>query len=132
MKKSILFPLWGVLAIICAMLGFIPEPAGAVKMAVNLCSLLFFIPPALLLWLARQNRDVKLKKTIRNLSIASLLLTVLAFTACVRTAMGSEALGNFLHGVLNVVSVPMLISPWWALSLFLWSCLLVVSIKSKG
>ena len=44
-------------------------------------------------------------------------------------AVGSEALGNVLHYILVVVSSPMIASGHWALSLFLWACLLMVSLK---
>ena len=36
-------------------------------------------------------------------------------------------MGNALFGVLIVVSSPMVCSGYWALSLFLWACLLMVS-----
>ncbi len=131
MKKSTLFLIWGFLYIICAMVGFIPEPDGAVKFLLNVLSVLFFVPPALLLRQARQKKDNPLRKTILSVSIASLVLTVAAFIGCIRTAMASETVGNLMHGVLNMVSVPMLISPWWALSLFLWSCLMIASLAKN-
>ena len=36
-------------------------------------------------------------------------------------------MGNVLFAVLIVVSSPMVCSGYWALSLFLWACLLIVS-----
>ena len=49
MKKSTLLLIWGILYIICAGLGFIPEPQGMVRAMLFLVSLLFFLPPAVLL-----------------------------------------------------------------------------------
>ena len=59
-------------------------------------------------------------------------LTLALFVASILTAAGSERLGNFLHGVLAIVSTPMLCSGQWALSLFLWACLLMLSLKKRG
>lgn len=57
----------------------------------------------------------------RNVSAgAQAVLTVLS-------AMGTVTMGNALFGVLIVVSSPMVCSGYWALSLFLWACLLMVS-----
>ena len=48
MKKKSLFALWGGLFLLCAGLGFIPEPAGAVRWVLTGGSILFFLPPAML------------------------------------------------------------------------------------
>ena len=45
MNNKILFALWGVLFILCAGLGFLPEATGWTTAA----AILFFLPPALLL-----------------------------------------------------------------------------------
>ena len=58
---------------------------------------------------------------------AALGLTLLALVLNVLSAMGTVTMGNALFGVLIVVSSPMVCSGYWALSLFLWACLLIVS-----
>ena len=50
MKKSSLMAVWGIFYIICAGLGFIPEPEGAVRIFLTVISVLFFVPPAILLY----------------------------------------------------------------------------------
>ena len=55
------------------------------------------------------------------------LLTLLALVLNVLSAMGTVTMGNVLFAVLIVVSSPMVCSGYWALSLFLWACLLIVS-----
>ena len=67
MNKKVLFVLWGVLFILCAGLGFMPEPQGALKILMTALSVLFFLPPAVLLY--RSDRDTSL--LIRNLSALS-------------------------------------------------------------
>ena len=128
MKKSSLYAAWGGMFLLCAGLGFISEPKGAARAALTVISLLFFCPPAALLWQARGEGDRPTAAIIRNLSAASLGLTAVLFCANILSTFGSDALGRFLHGMLTIVSAPMLCSGYWALSLFLWACLLVSSL----
>ena len=129
MNNRFLFALWGALFILCAGLGFIPEPTGAVALLLTAVSVLFFLPPAVLVWQGRKAHDRELLALIRNLSIASLSLSVLLLIANFLTAFHSQLLGDLLHGVLVVVSSPMICSGHWAMSLFFWACLLIASLK---
>ena len=125
MNKKTLFVLWGVFFLLCAGLGFIPEPKGAGKMLMTALSVLFFLPPAWLLWQA----DRETAQLIRNLSLLSLGVTVVTLILNFVLAVSSEFLGNVLHYILVIVSAPMICSGYWVLSLFLWACLLMVSLK---
>ena len=128
MNKKMLFTLWGVLFILCAGLGFISVPEGAVKGLMTALSVLFFLPPVLLLWKA--DRETSL--LIRNLSLLSLGVTLVTLILNFVMAVSSEFLGNVLHYILVIVSAPMICSGYWVLSLFLWACLLMVSLKKTG
>lgn len=125
MNKKYLFVLWGVLFLLCAGLGFIPEPTGALRWMMTAVSILFFVPPAVLLY--RADRETAL--LVRNLSALSLAVTMVTLILNFVLAVSSETLGNFLHYVLVIVSAPMICSGYWVLSLFLWACLLMVSLK---
>jgi len=125
MKQKTVYLLWGGLFILCAALGFIPEPQGALKTAMTILSVLFFLPPFLLLY--RCGRDTAL--LIRNLSALSLGVTLVTLILNFILAVSSEILGNILHYILVVVSAPMICSGYWVLSLFLWACLLMGSLK---
>ena len=129
MKSQFLYALWGALFILCAGLGFIPEPAGVLRVLLTGLSILFFLPPALLVWKGRREKDRMALSLVRNLSIASLSLSVLLIIANFLTVFRSELLGNILHGVLVVVSSPMICSGHWAMSLFFWACLLISSAR---
>ena len=129
MKNRYLYALWGALFILCAGLGFIPEPAGAVKILLTALSILFFLPPAVLVWRGRQQKERTALSLVRNLSIASLSLSVLLIITSFLTVFRSRLLGDILHGVLVVVSSPMICSGHWAMSLFFWACLLIASLK---
>ena len=121
MNKKYLFILWGVLFVLCAGLGFLPETSGWTTAA----SVLFFLPPALLLHTKERNTVL----LVRNLAMLSLGVTMVTLILNFVLAVGSETLGSVLHYVLTIVSAPMICSGYWVLSLFGWACLLMVSIK---
>ena len=123
MNKKLLFVLWGVLFAVTAALGFLPRQNGLTLAA----ALLFFLPPVLLLW--KKERETTL--LIRNLAALSLGLTLVTLILNFILAVSSETLGNALHSILTVVSAPMICSGYWVLSLFLWACLLMVSLKKS-
>lgn len=129
MNKKILTVLWAGLFIVCAGLGFIPEPEGAVRIVLTVLSLVFFLPPALLLYDAGTRRDKSVVQLIRNLAVLSLGLTLVMLILNFLTVLSSQALGQILHSILTIVSTPMICSGHWAMSLFLWSCLLTASLK---
>ncbi len=124
MKKTVLFALWGGLFVISAALGLADNTKAGLWV-----SILFFLPPSLLLYDAGKAGDKSAVLLIRNLAALSLGLTLVLLILNVVFAVKSQAVGNFLHGILGVVSTPMLASGYWALSLFLWACLLMVGRK---
>ena len=125
MKKSFLLALWGGMFVLCAGLGFVPDPTGAARAFLTLLAVAFFVPPALML----RTGDRDMVKLVRNLAALSLGATGLLLALNFLTALGSETLGNALHAILTIVSSPMICSGYWALSLFLWACLLMGSFK---
>ena len=129
MKNQFLYALWGALFILCAGLGFIPVPAGALSVLLTGLSILFFLPPAVLVWKGRREKDRQGLMLVRNLSIVSLGLSATLIIANFLVAFRSELLGDILHGVLVVVSSPMICSGHWAMSLFFWACLLIASAR---
>lgn len=131
MKKSSLLALWGILYIICAGLGFIPEPEGGVRVLLLVIALLFFLPPAMVLRDAIRCGDQKTIRLIRLLSAASLGITLLLIILSILTAASGEAVGSVLNVLLVVLSAPMFCSNYWALSLFLWAALLTASFTAK-
>ena len=135
MNKKRKFILWGVLFAICAGLGFVPQPEGALKVLMSLLAFGFFGLGGWILWQAGQQKDHATVSLIRNLSLASLLITLAMLVANFLSVFTSQWLGNMLHYMLIVVSSPMLCAPSWAVSLFLWACLMVVShrmLKNKS
>lgn len=127
MNHKTLYGSWVFLFILCAGLGFIPEPAGFGKAVLVLLALLFFLPPAWLLIRAVKAGQKKTVCLIRRISLASLVLTLVLLVANLLSVNAPDGLGVFLHILLTVVSSPMLCGQYWFVSLFLWGCLLTGS-----
>ena len=130
MNKTTYFTLWGGLFILCAGLSFIPEPDGLLGWALTGLSLLFFLPPAMLYLDAVREKDRVTLKLLRNLAAGSLAVTAALLIANFLSLSASEAVGNLLYTILVIASTPMVCSGYWLLSLFLWACLLICSIKA--
>ena len=130
MNKFHLFTLWGGLFILCACLGFIPEPQGVLSVVMTALGILFFAPPGLLVYRSVREKDTPTLQLIRNLSALSLGLTLLLLLGNFLSVLGSEALGNVLYALLVVVSCPMVCTRYWVVSLFGWACLLMVCLTA--
>lgn len=127
--NKVLFALWAGLFIICAGLGFIPEPEGALRIFLTVLALLFFLPPAGLLYRAQAKSDKALRRLLHFLAALSLSATLVVLILNLLSALRSEFLGRCLHYILIIVSSPMICGGNWAMSLFFWACLLVMSRK---
>ena len=129
MKHKWLLMLWGLLFLLCAGLGFLPEPEGTAKGLCTAAALLFFLPPGILLYRGHQEKDLLILQLIRNLAGLSLGVTLVLLLGNLLSVSGGEVLGDLMYCLLIVVSSPMVCSGFWALSLFLWACLLVTSLR---
>ena len=89
------------------------------------------MPPALLVWKSGHGGREKDRRIVRLLAIGSLVLTTALMLAIIVTVPCGEAVGDTLHVVLAIVSAPMVCSNYYALSLFLWACLLFATFRSR-
>ena len=121
--------IWAGMYILCVALGFVQTKNGLLQALFALLAIGFFVPGGILLYEAVEQKNRVLVKRIRLLSLTSLLLTVLVLIGNVLTLPASEAVGNRMHALLVIVSSPMFCSQFWAISLFLWACLLMVSLQ---
>lgn len=131
MKNTVLCTIWAGLFVLCAVLGLIPAPTGLLQVLMTCLSVLFFLPPCLLLVQAFRTGDRKTIALLRKLSLLSLGLTLLLLLVNILAVLGSEGLGTVLYYILALVSVPMVCSGHYVLSLFLWACLLVATLSAK-
>lgn len=131
MRKTILHIVWGAAYILCACLGFIQQRTEAVQGLLTALSVLFFLPPALLLFFAAREGDKKEAGLLLRLSGLSLGLTLLGLVLTIATAAGSKTLVSAANVFLTLVSAPMYCAGSWALSLFCWACLLFAGMKFR-
>ena len=128
MNQKMLLSLWGGFFVVCAGLGFVPEPAGILRVLLTLAALGFFLPPALLLRGAAKTGNRAMALLIRNLSMIWLSATAALLVCNVLSLMGNQFTGDFLYALLVIVSAPMICGGAWVLSLFAWACLLFAAI----
>ena len=129
MNRKFLLALWGGLFVVCAALGFVPEPRGLLMWLLGALGLLFFVPPMVLLHRAKAHGHRPTAVLVRNIAAVSLGLTLLALVANVLSLLGSVALGDALNVVLAIVSTPMFCGQFWALTLFCWAFLMIAANK---
>lgn len=137
-RNNQLYSSWGILFILSAALGFIQEPQGLLKALLVLLGVGFFVPGGLLLYYAAEEKDMATMRCVRNLSLISLCTTFALLLANFYAFFLTEAAGEYLYGLLVIISAPMMCSQFWAISLFLWGCLLMTALsllhkaKKKG
>lgn len=127
MRIRTLAIIWAQCFLLCALLGFVPNPQGAVYGLLVAAAVLFFVPPAWMLFLARRDKNRRVIKILQILSLCSLGTTVVFLVGNLLTIGASAAAGKALYYMLIVVSSPMVCGQIWVISLFLWSCLFVSS-----
>lgn len=125
MTNKQLSVLWGGMYILCAGLGFIPSPAGALSSLLTLLAIGFFIPGGVLLYRAYKAKDKVSIKTICALSGGVLGMTLLVLIFNFLSYGATQATGDLLYGLLIFVSSPMVCGQNWLIGLFGWACLLM-------
>ena len=125
MKKKTLYILWGALFVLCAALGFVSNPSEGMKALMFMAAAAFFVTPAWLLWKG-DRRDAVM---VAGLSGASLVLTAIMLVMNLLSVRSAVLVGDVVYAIMAVVSVPMLCSRHWALSLFCWACLMICGLK---
>lgn len=132
MKKNTPYYIaWAGLYALCAGLAFIPEPQGALKGLLTVLSVAFFVPPAVLLYRSVQAKKWNTVHLLGYLSGASLVLTFVLLVLNFLSFGATETAGSMVYWLLLLVSVPMICSQAWVLSLFLWAVLLMICLKYR-
>lgn len=124
MKTKHLWFAWLYLFVLCAVLGFIPEPNGLVKALLVVLGVGFFVPG---FWLMLREE----KKTVTIITAVSagvLVVSMALIIANFASALLSEIWGKVLYVLLVIFTTPMVCSQIWILALFGWACLLATGI----
>ena len=130
MKNKHLYVIWGCLFIVCALLGFIPEPEGFLKFLLILAAAVFFIPGGILYFRSVKNNDLSVLQCLCAFSLVSLTSTLIFLVLNFLSAGNPDISVDFLYGLLIIFSAPMVCSQYWIASLFLWACLLMLSLSA--
>ena len=128
MNSKSLYALWGGMFVLCAGLGFIPEPTGFLKFLLIVLGLVFFVPPMLLLISAGHTGNRNCVALIRNLSAAWLVVTAALLAANFLSLTGTTDLGDLLYSILTIATAPMICGQVWILTMFCWAFLLFTCI----
>ena len=132
LDKYILFAAWIGMYIMCAVLGFLPPQEGANKWLLVVIALLFFVPPALLVyqgWKQKKDQQMKIVQRI-SLIVVIATVTMLVFnllSVALIIVMPEETalvLGDVLYDLLILVSTPMLCGQYWGIGLVGWVVLM--------
>ena len=81
MDRKFLLALWGVLFAVCAAMGFVSQAQGVLWVLLAVLGLVFFAPPVLLLHRAKAASDCSTALLVRNIAVASLVLTLVLLVA---------------------------------------------------
>ena len=128
-----LYALWAGLFVLTAGLGLaFPDASDAAgRAAMTVASVVFFVPPFLILAKAKADGDREPVRLVRYLSLTSLVLTVVLLYLNLTSAGMSEDMGRALYAALTVVSAPMVCSNLYVVPLFLWGTLLAGTFTKK-
>lgn len=130
MKKTTLYSLyalWVCLYITCVGMGSLTQRTTALSVVLTILSLLFFVPPYLLLWHSFKADDKKTRLIVRTVSLVSLVLTLSLVVINIMAVQAGDTVGQLLNDLLLVVSAPMFCCYIRGVSIFLWACLFVSS-----
>lgn len=119
MNSKTLFALWGGLFVLCAALGFVPNPTGALRIVLIMAAIGFFVPPLILI----RTGGKKTRQLVGSLALLSLGLTTFLIILNFLSVGFSTALGDALYALLVIISAPMICGQYWVLSLFGWAWL---------
>ncbi len=129
MKKTVVYGIWAVLYCICVGLGFVSEPEGFGKALLVMSGLIFFLPPFYLAWRAWNEKCRRTMLTLRLISGSALVLSLVLLVLNFLSVYVSARNGLVLYVLLVMFTAPMVCIQYWALSLFLWACILMISLK---
>ena len=130
MKKSVLYTIWAVLYCACVGFGFVSEPTAGEQIFLVALAMGFFVPPFLLAMEARKEENRKTILVLRLISGGVLLLSVILLALNFLSVYFSAHTGLVLHVLLVMFTAPMVCGQYWFLSLFLWACLLMITLQN--
>ena len=127
MKYKYLYIAWVGMYLLCAALGFIPKPEGVVYWLLFFIGMMFFLPPAAILWKAIREKNAKQVKAVWWISIGWLSVMLILLVANFLSVGSAASVGLALYYLLVVMASPMVCSQIWVAPMFAFGCLLTAS-----
>ena len=131
-KNTTLYSIWAVLYCACVGFGFVKNPTEGEKAFLVALSLAFFVPPFFLACRAQKEENRKAISALRLVSICVLTLSLILLVLNFLSVYFSAHTGLVLYVLLVMFTVPMVCGQYWFLSLFLWACLLMISLQNPS
>ena len=123
-KVAITYGVWIVFYIVAVLLSLVNEPS----LWIRIYSIVFFVPGVMLaVWAAQQQDKVQIKR-LRTICITSLVLSTVMLVVSLLTVKAAPQATRIISSIFIIVSEPLWISPSWALSMFLWACILMITV----
>ena len=136
LNKYILLAIWAGMFILCAVLGYLPPQEGANQWLLAIIALLFFLPPALLVYRCWREKDRKMLRLVRTVALTVLAATVVLLVINLMSVAlilvlpedTAMAVGDVLYDLLILVSTPMICGQYWGIGLVGWAAVLWSSV----
>ena len=123
-KIAITYGVWIVFYIVAVLLSLLNAPGVLVR----IYSILFFVPGVLLAVWAAKEKNKKQIKRLRTICITSLVLTTVMLVVSFLTVNAASQTTRIVNSIFIILSEPLWISPSWVLSVFLWACVLMITV----
>ena len=121
MKTKQYWIAWAYLFVLCAVLGFLPEPTGGLRWIFMAIGLAFFVPGIVLAYQADVRDRVEVIRQVKWVSIIALIVAVVMILANIASTLLPDAWGIVLQWMLNIFASPMGCGQSPALTLFGWA-----------
>ena len=131
-KNTILYIIWAVLYCACVGFSFISEPTAGERVFLIVLSAGFFVPPYALVYESIKKQDRKAIKTLRLICICVLVLALILLVLNILSVNYSARTGLVLYVLLAMFAPPLACAEQYALSLFLWACLMMLTLQRSS
>ena len=132
MKKNTgLCILWVVLYCACVGFSFVSNRNLGGKIFLIGLNLMFFVPPFVLAFRALKEENRKALKTLRWICISVLVLATVTLVLNIVAVKFSATVGLVMYILFAVLAPPLACANQWALSLFLWACVMMLTLQKR-
>lgn len=130
-KNTVVYIVWAVLYCACVGFSFVKPSNGGGEAFLVALSIAFFVPAYILAFQAKKQENRKVLKTLRWISIGVLAMAMVLLALNILSVKFSAQTGLLLYVMLAMFAPPLACAEQWALSLFLWAVLMMLTLQKK-